>query len=88
MSHGREGGAAEDVHSHGARQVAGLPATAVLEVQVVEGLQVFWVRLQAHLAQEFVLQNSVIPDLRGRSRGGVCPRPESSLRQVGCEDRA
>lgn len=67
MSHGREGGAAEDMHRHGARQVAGLPATAVLEVQGMEGLQVFRVRLQAHLAQEFILQNSVIPDLRGEA---------------------
>lgn len=88
MSHGREGGAAEDVHSHGARQVAGLPATAVLEVQVVEGLQVFWVRLQAHLAQEFVLQNSVIPDLRGEVGEGCVQDQRRSLRQVGCEDRA
>lgn len=63
------------MHSHGAGQVAGLPATAVLEVEGVEGLQVFWVRLQAHLAQEFILQNSVVPDLRGDGGGGVCPRP-------------
>lgn len=66
-SDGREGGAAEDTHSNGARQVAGLPAAAVLEVEGVQGLEVIWVGLQVHLAQELVLQDSVVPDL-GRDK--------------------
>lgn len=70
VSHSRERGAAEDMHGHRARQVAGLPPAAVLEVERVERLQVVRVGLQAHLAQEFILQDAVIPDLRGDS--GVC----------------
>lgn len=31
----------------------------------VEVLQVIWVSLQVHLAQEFILQDSVIPNLKG-----------------------
>lgn len=65
VSHSREGGAAEDVHSNGAWQVAGLPATSVLEVEGVQGLEVIRVSFQAYLAQELVLQDSVVPDLGG-----------------------
>lgn len=65
VSDSREGGTAEDVHSNGAWQVAGLPATSVLEVEGVQGLEVIRVSLQAYLAQELVLQNSVVPDLEG-----------------------
>lgn len=65
VSHSRERGAAEDMHGHRARQVAGLPPAAVLEVERVERLQVIRVGLQAHLAQEFILQDAVIPDLHG-----------------------
>lgn len=39
-SDGREGGTAEDAHSNGARQVAGLLAVAVSEVEGVQGLEV------------------------------------------------
>lgn len=67
MSDGREGDAAEDTHSNGAGQVAGLPAVAVPQVQGVQGLEVIGVSLQVHLAQEFVLQDSVVPDLGGDS---------------------
>lgn len=55
------------MHSHGARQVARLPA-AVLEVEGVQGLEVIGVSLQVHLAQEFILQDSVVPDLGGDRR--------------------
>ena len=65
MSDSREGGAAEDTHGHGARQVAGLPAAAVLEVDGVQGLEVIRVSLQVNLAQEFILQDPVLPDLGG-----------------------
>lgn len=70
VSDSREGGTAEDVHSNGAWQVAGLPATSVLEVEGVQGLEVIRVSLQAYLAQELVLQDSVVPDLRG-DRGSI-----------------
>lgn len=63
VSDSREGGTAEDVHSNGAWQVTGLPATSVLEVEGVQGLEVIRVSLQAYLAQELVLQDSVVPDL-------------------------
>lgn len=65
MSDSHEGGAAEDTHGDGARQVAGLPAVAVPEVEGVQGLEVIGVSLQLHLAQEFVFQDSVVPDLEG-----------------------
>lgn len=51
----RERGTAEDAHSYNAWQIAGLPATAVLEMEGVEVLQVIRVSLQVHLAQEFIL---------------------------------
>lgn len=84
VSHSRERGAAEDMHGHRARQVAGLPP-AVLEVERVERLQVVRVGLQAHLAQEFILQDSVIPDLRGDSGGCVCVCVSKTRNQVGRE---
>lgn len=62
-SDSREGGAAEHMHGHCAWQVTGLPAAPVLEVEGMQGLQLFWASLQVHLAQEFILQDSVIPDL-------------------------
>lgn len=65
VSDGREGGTAEDAHSNGARQVAGLLAVAVSEVEGVQGLEVVRAGLQVHLAQELILQDSVVPDLDG-----------------------
>lgn len=62
-SDSREGGAAEDAQGNGARQVAGLPAVSVPEVEGVQGLEVIGVSLQLHLAQELILQDSVVPDL-------------------------
>lgn len=62
VSDGREGGTAEHAHSNGARQVAGLPAVAVPEVEGVQGLEVVRVGFQVHLAQELVFQDSVVPD--------------------------
>lgn len=49
-SDSHEGGTAEDAHSNSARQVAGLLATAVPEVEVVQGLEVVRISLQMHLA--------------------------------------
>lgn len=63
MSDSREGGTAEHTHSYGAWQVAGLPATAVPEVEGVDGLQVIRVSLLVHLAQEFILQDLEISNL-------------------------
>lgn len=63
MSDSGEGGTADDVHSNGARQVTGLPAIAVSEVEGVQGLEVIRFRLQVHLAQELIFQDSVIPYL-------------------------
>lgn len=95
-SDGREGGTAEDAHSHGARQVAGLLAAAVSEVEGVQGLEVVRVGLQVHLTQELVLQDSVVPDLGGdrgslgtssktRSMGlGGCRREWQSLECPSC----
>lgn len=53
------------MHSNGPWQIAGLPAISVLEVEGVQGLEVIWVSLQVHLAQELILQDSVIPYLGG-----------------------
>ena len=68
VSDGREGGTAEHAHSNGARQVAGLPAVTVPEVEGVQGLEVIRIGFQVHLAQELVFQDSVVPDLE-RDRG-------------------
>lgn len=80
-----ERGTAEEAHSYGARQVTGLPVTAVPKVEGVEGLQVVRVSLQVHLAQEFILQDSVVPNLRRDKRmvEGYMEAQEYSLRQVG-----
>lgn len=67
-SDGREGGTAEHTHSDGARQVTGLPAVAVPEVEGVQGLEVVRVGFQVHLAQELIFKDSVVPDLE-RDRG-------------------
>lgn len=64
-SDGREGGTAEEADSDGAWQVAGLPAVSVSEVKGVQRLEVVRVGLQLHLAQELILQDSVVPDLGG-----------------------
>lgn len=64
-SDGREGGTAEHAHSDSARQVTGLPAVAVPEVEGVQGLEVVRVGFQVHLAQELIFKDSVVPDLHG-----------------------
>lgn len=63
VSDSHEGGTADDVHSNGAWQIAGLPTVAASEVEGVHGLEVIRFSLQLHLAQELILQDSVVPDL-------------------------
>ena len=86
VSDGREGGTAEHAHGNGARQVAGLPAVTVPEVEGVQGLEVVRVGFQVHLAQELVFQDSVVPDLE-RDRGwcGVITE-ERSMSLCGCSN--
>lgn len=87
-SHSHERGAAEHVHSHCARQVIGLAAAAVLKVEGVQGLEFIRICLQLHLAQELILQDSVVPDLGGErgSWEGTISQTQSPIpsRAGGC----